>query len=147
MTSTATGDIIELHNNDYSNLYNGNRIVLESSEANGHRLQLLNFGTGNSITNSIVMSDDETSQIWSGSDLQLWSRGAIRIMANTFRDGTTGGTQDVLIQGKTIKLIATNAGMISLYTGASESNSSRYNIVFPVLNVGETGTLQVYRAR
>lgn len=147
MTSTATGDIIELHNNDYTNLYNGNRIVLESSEANGHKLQLLNFGSGNAITNSIVMSDDETSQIWSGSDLQLWSRGAIRIMANTFRDGTTGGSQDVLIQGKTIKLIATNAGIFSFYTGASESNSSRYNIVFPVLNVGETGTLQVYRAR
>ena len=147
MTSTSTSDLIEIYNRDYTDTYNANKISLESSDTNGHKLELINYGSGNSITNSIVMRDDETSQIWSGSDLQLWSRGAIRIMANTFRDGTTGGSQDVLVQGKTIKLIATNAGMISLYTGASESNSSRYNIVFPVLNVGDTGTLQVYRAR
>jgi len=147
-TVTSTSGLIEITNYAYDNLpYGGNKITLETSSANGHKLELLNYGSGNSIINSITMKDDATSQIWSDSDLQLWSRGAIRIMANTSRGGISGGTQDVLISGKTLKFLKQGDGEFSFYSGAGESNSMRWNLVMPSLNVGETGTLQVYRAR
>ena len=147
-TVTSTSGLIEITNYAYDNLpYGGNKITLETSSTNGHKLELLNYGSGNSIINSITMKDDATSQIWSDSDLQLWSRGAIRIMANTSRGGITGGTQDVLMQGKTLKFIKAGDGEFSFYSGADETNSMRWNLVMPSLSVGQTGTLQVYRVK
>ena len=143
---TSSKNYMEIFNRGFEYGGNANEIKL-SSDTSGNTFELNNRDGSNIITNELKMSSDKTTLLWSGNDLKLWSQGAVRIVANTSIGGTTGGSQDILLHGKTIKLIKNGDGEFSLYSGASETNSSRWNLVIPNLSVGQTGNLQVTRVR
>ena len=143
---TSSKNYMEIFNRGFEYGGNANEIKL-SSDTSGNTFELNNRDGSNIVTNELKMSSDKTTLLWSGNDLKLWSQGAVRIVANTSLGGTTGGTQDILLHGKTIKLIKNGDGEFSIYSGASETNSSRWNLVIPNLSVGQTGNLQVTRVR
>lgn len=121
-----------------------NEIILDTTSTL-NSLNLYNYWN-NSIVNSIEMgrlssggSMSPTTTLWSQNDLRLYSGGAVRINANTNKDGTSsGGNQDIHLTGTTIHCYFTSK--FSFHIG-----SQRYNCDFTGMEVGTSYPLYVTR--
>ena len=122
VVSTSSKNSYTITNNNFGGNTSANKIALESDTANS--LELSNYNSSGTLTNSIIMDSAETNTIWSSNDLRLRSGGAVRIVANY----NTSSGQDIYLDAKTLKLIYYDK--LSLYDDGTEHSSSRHNIYF-----------------
>ena len=122
VVSTSSKNSYTITNNNFGGNTSANKITLKSDTANS--LELSNYNSSGTLTNSIIMDSAETNTIWSSNDLRLRSGGAVRIVANY----NTSSGQDIYLDAKTLKLIYYDK--LSLYDDGTEHSSSRHNIYF-----------------
>lgn len=128
-THTSTYNSLNLYNYDISSNTLLNYLQMHSNGNlqlyNRGTLSILNNNSSGTQTNSLIMSSDQTTTLWSASDLRLRSSGAVRVFANTIQGANNGdyyqynngGTQDAYIGGYSLKLQCSNR--IYLYYGST----------------------------
>ena len=149
LSSTASKNQLSITNNQYQqdNSQTANEIKL-SSESNLNAIVLNNY-FNQELINKIEMgrlssggSYSPTTTIWSQNDLRLWSRGAVRINANIYSDGTSyGGDQDIFFTGTTMHFYFTSK--FSFHYG-----SQRYDLdssTFSNISVGDYAPVYMHR--
>ena len=126
LRSESTFNRTYLRNYTLDGTYNANEFMMECSSTDGNSISLVNKNNANN-TNSLVMSSDKITTLWSSNDLRLYSSGAVRINANTNASGgNTGSSQDIHLTCQTLHVYY--YGKISFHDGGV--SGTRRNLSF-----------------
>ena len=136
LVGKSSGNTVTLMNRYNNN--DANSLVFEG-KSSGNTVTLANMNSSGEIKNSLTMASSEITTLWSMNDLRLFSRGAVRINANTNQDGSSyGGDQDIVFTGTTMHFYF--ASKFSFHTGGG-----RYDCDFSGMSVGTSYPLYVKR--
>ena len=101
-----------------------NELVMTSHDTNGNTVNFYNYDSSHTLINQITMNSNRTMTLYCGSDMYLYSGGAIRLSANTSSTGSSSGeTQDIHLTGYTLHFYYTS-------NFAVHKGSARYNLQF-----------------
>lgn len=136
LVGKSSGNTVTLMNRYNNN--DANSLVFEG-KSSGNTVTLANMDSSGEIKNSLTMASSQITTLWSMNDLRLFSRGAVRINANTNQDGSSyGGDQDIVFTGTTMHFYFTSK--FSFHTGGG-----RYDCDFSGMSVGTSYPLYVKR--
>lgn len=126
LQTNASGNTFTVSNYIADSTAIGNQLVLKT-ESSGSSVEILNKDSSRNNTNSLVMSSDKITTLWSSNDLRLYSSGAVRINANTNASGgNTGSSQDIHLTCQTLHVYY--YGQISFHDGGV--SGTRRNLSF-----------------